>query len=402
MIHRCLRGSILGLITIALAGCRGEPPGAPEDELAHLVDSLRPAVEEAAGLEFRDSVKSATRSREQVRAYLVAQLDEQLPPARLKGIEAAYHLFGLLPDSVQLRPLLLDVLTEQVAGYYDPDSSTLYGVSGQESLQLKAVAAHELVHALQDQYFPLDSILSQRGNADRAAAAQAVLEGQAHYASVKMLVGGAGDVRSEEFWVQMREQVRQAQRQLPGFAEAPVAIREELLFPYISGSEFMRWWFETHGPDALPFDSLMPVSTEQIMYPERSAGKDPPLPVRFIESDTTVIYEDTVGELGLATLAAEIASAVHISTAVPYGWGGDRYRIYSTPAGNALVWYILFDDASHADRFHERLASAMERDLVRPGYRFERERIEIDGHPGVRIVFAPEGWGRRPEVAVTR
>ena len=97
----------------ALAGCRGEARGAdPERELAALVDSLRPGVEEATGLEFKSPPRSALRSREQVRRYLIGKLDEELPPARLRGIETAYRLFGLLPDTLRLRNLLLDLYTE--------------------------------------------------------------------------------------------------------------------------------------------------------------------------------------------------------------------------------------------------------------------------------------------------
>ena len=45
--------------------------------------------------------------------------------------------------------------------------------------------AHELVHALQHQYIPLDSIMRQPGDNDRLAAAQAILEGQATLADCR-------------------------------------------------------------------------------------------------------------------------------------------------------------------------------------------------------------------------
>ena len=40
-----------------------------------------------------------------------------------------------------LRPLLLDLYTEQVAGFYDPDSATLFGVEGAD----RVVAFFEIV-----------------------------------------------------------------------------------------------------------------------------------------------------------------------------------------------------------------------------------------------------------------
>jgi hypothetical protein len=157
------------------AGCRGEDPRAPQTRgdlaLARLVDSLRAPVEQATGLRFTEPPRSAMRSREQVRAYLIAKLDEELPPERLRGLETAYRLFGLLPDTLQLRPLLLDLYTEQVAGFYDPDSATLFGVECADRTQLRLVLAHELIHALQGQHLPLDSILDARENNDRLTAA---------------------------------------------------------------------------------------------------------------------------------------------------------------------------------------------------------------------------------------
>ena len=144
-------------IVVLAAACRGEAPRTPTGDeadarFAALVDTLTPAVEKSVGLSFREPPRSAVRSREQVRRYLEAKLDEELPPERLRGIETAYRLFGLIADSIELRPLMLDLLTEQVVGFYDPDSAMLFGVEGGNPAQLRLVLAHEMVHALQGQY----------------------------------------------------------------------------------------------------------------------------------------------------------------------------------------------------------------------------------------------------------
>ncbi|HET7423269.1 MAG TPA: hypothetical protein VFJ92_06900, partial [Gemmatimonadales bacterium] len=101
-----LRG---GLLVIALLGaaCRGAAPqtSANDAALARMVDSLRTPVERAVGLVFTSTPRSAMRTKEQVRGYLIRKLDEELPPDRLRGLETTYRLFGLLPDTLQLRPL---------------------------------------------------------------------------------------------------------------------------------------------------------------------------------------------------------------------------------------------------------------------------------------------------------
>ena len=66
----------------------------------------------------------------------------------------------------------------------------LFGVAGAEREQLRLVLAHEMVHALQGQYLPLDSILDATDNNDRLTAAQAILEGQATLASIEVLAPG--------------------------------------------------------------------------------------------------------------------------------------------------------------------------------------------------------------------
>src|ERR671920_2461688 len=194
--------AFLGVTTlILLSGCRGDAPSKPGAEaVERLVDSLQAPVQRATGLGFKQRPRVAFRTREQVRAYLIRKLDEQLPPAKLRGLETTYKLFGLLPDTLQLRSLLLDLYTEQVAGYYDPDSATLFGVVGADPSQLRLVLAHEMVHALQGKYLPLDSILHETTNNDRLTAAQAILEGQATLASIDVLASGQNMSSNPEFW----------------------------------------------------------------------------------------------------------------------------------------------------------------------------------------------------------
>jgi hypothetical protein len=375
------------------AACRGQSRGASEDAvLARLVDSLRAPVERATGLAFRTPPRSALRSKDQVRAYLIAKLEEELPPARMHGLETAYRLFGLLPDTLALRTLLLDLYSEQVAGYYDPDSATLFGVAGADRAQLRLVLAHEMVHALQGQYLPLDSILKSTASNDRLTAAQAILEGQATLASIEVLAPGQDVARTPQFWEMYRDQVREQQSAMPVFARAPLVVREALIFPYLDGAEFMHWW-DTAGPkDTLPYGPRMPVSTEQILHPERYARGDAPVPLAF-PPDTGVLYEDALGENEIRVLLAALAGSDEVQTVVPIGWGGDRFRVYEAPGGPALAWYVAWDDQRSADRFLRSAGPALRR-TVRPGYRAALDSLPVGGHPGTRYVLAPAAWAR--------
>lgn len=396
------RWVLLVVVLGAAAACRGQSPRQRDETvLGELVDSLRGPVERATKLKFRTPPRSALRSREQVRRYLLAKLDQELPAERMRGLETAYRLFGLLPDTLELRGLLLDLYAEQVAGYYDPDSAMLFGVAGAEREQLHLVLAHEMVHALQGQYLPLDSILDATDNNDRLTAAQSILEGQATLASIEVLAPGQHVAETPQFWEMYRDQVREKQSLMPVFARAPLVVREALIFPYLDGAEFMHWW-NTSGPrDTLPYGPRMPVSTEQILHPERYARGDQPVELAF-RADSGVIYEDVLGENEVRVVLASLAKSDEVQTTVPLGWGGDRFRVYDAPGGPALVWYVVWDDQRSADRF-ARTAGPKLSQTSRQGYRAEFGPVSVTGRAAVRYVLAPEGWARwgaLPEVGI--
>ncbi len=395
-----------GLLVLALLApaCRGEArqTTASDESLARMVDSLRTPVERAVGLVFTSTPRSAMRTKEQVRGYLIRKLDEELPPDRLRGLETTYRLFGLLPDTLHLRALLLDLYTEQVAGFYDPDSATLFGVAGSDSERLRLVLAHEMIHALQGQHLRLDSILDDRRNNDRLTAAQAILEGQATLASLDVLAPGQDVAQNPQFWDLYRDQVRQQQTSMPVFRDAPLILRESLIFPYLQGAEFMHWWAGSPFRDTLPYGRRMPQSTEQIIHPERYARSDLPVELLY-PAASDVLYEDVLGESEIRVVLAHLAGSDEVQTVVPIGWGGDRYRLYRTSGGPALVWYVVWDDAASAGRFL-RSAGAGLRHTPRRQYRAALDSLDLEGHAATRYVLAPADWARwndLPQVTVS-
>jgi hypothetical protein len=268
-----------------------------------------------------------------------------------------------------------------------------FGVVGADPLELKLVLAHEMVHALQGQYLPLDSILHDIRSNDRLTAAQAVLEGQATLVSIRVLSPGQDVTARPEFWAAYREQVLAQQGTMPVFAHAPLLIRETLLFPYLDGAEFMRWWGTTPLADSLPRGRLMPASTEQILHPDRYLRHDQPVPLRFT-SGPARMYQDGLGEMEIRVLEAQLRGETEVAdTAAPLGWGGDLYGVYDTPGGPAIVWYAVWDDVSSADRFAAGAGAGL-RVRARPGYLTRFERLAVEGRPASRFVTAPAGWAQ--------
>ncbi len=363
------------------------------DPVGRLVDSLRPAVEATVGLPFKAPPRYAVRSQAQVAAYLGAKLEEELPPERLAALHDVYRLLGQVPDTLDIRRLLTALYEEQVAGFFDPDSGMLFVFEGSDvqSAQFKFVLAHELVHALQYDYLPLDSIMHQRRDSDRLAAAQAMLEGQATLASMQMMTPGQDLLDDDAIWETFREQLLAARGSMQVFAETPRVLQEGLIFPYLEGAEFVRWYERDSSRTGPPYGLAVPVSTEQVLHPARYARGDMPVDVPLDTAGAGPGETDVLGEMGVAVLSADLSGAEVVSTTVPIGWAGDRYRLYSTPAGPALVWLIAWDDQRAADRFLAGSGARLaERERV--GYRTTVDAMEVVGRPGSRVVIAPTGW----------
>ena len=382
-----------GLLFVGLVCCRGAAPQQPQDrDIARLVDSLRPVVERSTGLVFRAPTRSAMKSREEVRDFLLEKLRQEFPPERQEGVEAVYRLLGLLPDSINLKSLLLDLYTEQVAGFYDPASHTLFGVRGAEPAMLRLVLAHELVHALQDQYLPLDSIMKKQDDADQQTASQAVLEGHAMIASILAFAPDRDLIRQPQFWSMAREQVRSSASSMQVFAKAPLVLREGMIFPYLNGAEWVRWWDSAHAGHPFPTVGELPRSTEQILHPDRYARGDQPVPVRFDDPEKP-LYEDTLGEREIQVLATVLRGGGEVGDDAATGWGGDRFRTYRTGAGPALIWYLVWDDAPSASRFRNTVGVRLLA-VKREGYRTTVEPVESAARSTVRVVIAPAKWDR--------
>ena len=383
-------------VAASLVACRGRAPGVGDAPAVRAtVDSLIPLVEKAVGIAFKKPPRFEMRTKQQVQEYLRVKLEQEFPAAKMAGIEAAYRLLELLPDTLDIKSLLLPLYSEQVAGYYDPDSTTLYAVEGAKGDQLRLVLAHELVHALQHESHPLETMLKDVSNADRLAAAQAVLEGHATVAMLGVVMADQAALADPNFWGAYREQVKSAQSSMPVFQKAPLVLREGLVFPYLAGAEFMRWWAtQGGGLGPIPTREQLPQSTEQILHPDRYLANDRPVDVPFAEpKDATVLYEDTMGEFELQIWAAQLRDGGEVLTNLPMGWAGDRFRVYRSPTGPALVLYTAWDDSDAARRF-ANLTAARFVNRPKAGYRTTAELLTRSGRPTVRIVRAPDGWSR--------
>ena len=357
--------SIVATLPIVISGCTKEPSGAYKGPYEREVNIAIPAIEKSAGFPFKRMPKVETRSKDEVRGYLEKKFAESSPALELAGTERAYKLLGLLPDSLDLRKFMLKLLAEQVVGYYDPATKVLYVVQGVDKKDggelIQITIAHELVHALQDQYVNLDSLEKLHGENDRQAAMQAVMEGQATYEQLASMVGGQSALNMPGSWDRVRRVIRDSQGSMPIFASAPLLIQETLLFPYLSGAGFVKA-FKERRPGQAPYAPL-PQSTEQILHPEKFFDLvDAPIRFRLPKPNTgSVVLENELGEFETRLFLYQHLKDLGVAGQGSDGWGGDRYMVVSTGGGAAISWLSLWDTPVDAAQFRDAAERTIER-----------------------------------------
>jgi hypothetical protein len=285
---------------------------------------------------------------------------------------------------------------------YDPETDTLYCRVGLSAPQVREVLTHELVHALQDQYTDLAALLEARLENDARFAARATVEGQAMFATLRLLAGGRNLVGYSGLWNWITASLRLGQGQSSEFQRAPRLLREGLVAPYLYGAQFMSYWQGTELADSAPFGDRMPRSSEQILHPERYVRGDQPVMLRFVGDSADMVIEDVVGEFEIHLLGAQLTQSLTGGTPPAIGWGGDRYRVYRSPGGPALVWYLVWDEAKSAANFEAGTGALLAR-RAKAGWRASLESLVIGGMPGTRYVWAPaawEGWRALPMATV--
>ncbi len=359
--------ALAAIVTLALAACGGGAQQGPQmvvssdRELGDLAASLLPDLARRSGLTLSEPVRLEKRSRAQLMGYLGHKLDEELSEEEARRIVAAYALLNLVPDTLDLRAFLLGLYTEQVAGFYEPDSAALFILDDQPASVVQPLLVHELVHAVQDQSADLEALTDRDLGNDQGRAAQAAIEGHATLVMLEYLTermrGAPVDLgKMPEFATGLSAELEGIGAQFPELADAPAVIRETLLFPYLEGMRFVQDLWAREGRVA-PFGSHLPLSTEQVLTRDRS---DAPVRLALTVEGGRVRHEDDLGRLELGVFLDTLLGEGNAGLAA--GWGGDRYALIEAADGaEGLALVVAWDDPSARDRFVAALAGALGR-----------------------------------------
>ncbi|HZG54546.1 MAG TPA: hypothetical protein VEZ40_20760 [Pyrinomonadaceae bacterium] len=290
-------------------------------------------------LEVLRPVKSGAQSRAEIERMLVRNLDEQSTPAELHASELALKKLGLVPANFAMRSFLIELLTEQVAGYYDPKTQEFYLADWIDLDGQQPVIAHELTHALQDQHFNLRRLEDwPKGDSDAELAAHALVEGDA------TLVMTFYVMRDLKRVAAMMKSMGAAGAASEKIERAPRVLRDSLIFPYKQG---MEWTSQVYRRGGWPLVSEayknLPQSTEQILHPEKYFAREAPVKVSvpdiagLLGRGWARLDYDVNGEWSYFQILDEYLRAEKESQQAVAGWGGDRFALYEHRATRQVL-----------------------------------------------------------------
>lgn len=362
-----------------------------EAEFIAAADEVLSKMSEITGLKLRTPLKKSLRSREEIRAYVIKQMNEEKTPAeRYAGARSA-EAFGLIPKGFDLDVFIVNVLTEQVEGLYDPKAREFYIADWSPLSEQRMVMAHELTHALEDQHFQIEAWLkAARPNEDAELARDAVLEGSAMVAMIDYLMLGTGRSLKDlpEFDPSM---LIGDLGSTPTLQKAPPFIKDALIFPYLGGLTFSAAILKDSGWSGLPgLFEKPPVSTQQILHPALyRSGRIPqsvalPSIEKLLGSGWSKLDENVMGEFGWKEVLKQFLDDTRAKS-LAASWGGDRYALYEEKSSRrmVLVTRLRLDSEEHATRFSGQYSEALEKKYS--------ERSNLFRRPNFFSFDTPEG-----------
>jgi hypothetical protein len=364
-----------------LTGEGSDPPAEPSEgsDASQEVDRVARRLEGIRKLGFKRIPPVHTVSAEEAREEGLAELDDDYPPKQRAADEQVLILLGLLPEGSDIRELAGTIFGEEVAGYYDDEKKEMTLVEGSGAgTEGEITLAHELTHALEDQHFGLE--LAEGAVDDETTAHAALVEGTATVAmldyTARYLTGGV--VERDQILAQL-----QATDLFESESGLPPYLQRSLLFPYSAGARFVDE-IGTWGPANRALRGPGPVSTEQILHPQKYRTRERPLPVKTPRPPGPGWKRGssgTIGEFDTAELIRASDSAARATRAAA-GWGGGSYALWTKGGTSMLTLAWRWDTRRDAAEFVSALPRYIERTL-------DGRPAKVDVGPTVRLSIGP-------------
>ncbi len=337
------------------------------------------------GLNFKEPVAPQFMERTDLQQHMKKLLKEDMTEHEIELSDASLKVFGFVQPDFKTEDTLLQLYSEEVAGFYDPKRKQMVLIketeapkpqkpgllarllgakTGFDKDEQKSTLSHEMAHALADQHFDLLKLQeAAEKDDDRALALQALVEGEAMLvmmADMERAGGGTGAGILRASPAAMDFSFRLMQGILPfasgkAFRSAPPIFRETMMFGYLKGMVFLLHltneseWKRVNQAFREP-----PLSTEQILHPEKFLKElDEPTEIELpplgdvLGADWKEVGQNVLGELQISVMLRKQWGARAAA-----GWDGDRFAVFSGPNDKlALVWYTTWDSEADAKEF---------------------------------------------------
>ena len=342
---------------------------ASEIEFLQAADEVLADMSKLLSLPVLEPLKKSVRTREQIRDYLVKSMREDKKDDKRDADRKTLEALGLIPKGYPLDQKLLSLLTEQIAGMYDPKTREFFIADWTSPADQRMIMAHELTHALQDQHFHVEKWGdAAKPNDDGELARSAVLEGSATVAMLDYLLRDTGKSARDLSALDPSLLLGDTDGS-PELADAPQILRDEMLFPYLPGATFVQhllkaWggWADLHKVFENP-----PASTQQILHPDLYLRGVAPVAVslpplgKILPRGWKKLDENILGEFGVNEVLKQFLGKQRADD-LASSWTGDRYAIFERQPGGRILLVIrlhLAGDAQAA-RFFGGYSEALE------------------------------------------
>jgi hypothetical protein len=337
-----VRALAAAVVAWFLLGGRAAAGGDVLAALLRRTDAVAREVARIRGLPLKRPIPNEVIDRDELRVRLRKLAAEDRTAADSAAEGFALERWGMIPPGTDYEAMLLDLLTEQIAGYYDADTKklTISRSAGDDPVWAEMVLAHEIEHGLQDQSFDLhryEDLPASEG--DAAAARHAVVEGDGIALMIEVMVARN---RSKVDWANpaLATAIEKGMSVAGGVGDdldrAPLAVREAMVFPYRAGFGFVaalrrrQPWSAVDGAFVRP-----PRSTEQILHPERYLADEPPIPIEArlpaALPGYAIVHATVWGELGFDLWLRSHGVDERGAAEAAAGWGGDRVIVLARP-----------------------------------------------------------------------
>jgi hypothetical protein len=301
-----------------------------EEPVFAQINSIVKSLSEITGWPEKHPVPYGRMSKRQLRQFLVKRIKKTLRPEEIHADELALKMFGLVPRDFDLKKSTIDLLTEQAAAFYDYDEKKLFLLENSSFDAEVTTLAHELSHALADQYYDLDKFMDEDpANDDENLARTAVVEGQASWLMLAydLKLAGRPAVPTPEALAAVVDASDTTSADYPVLKASPLYIQQSLLFPYTDGTMFFNAVYKRDGKKA--FSEVFtdaPKDSAQIIHPARYFAHEtaaiPALPKLASQDKEEEVSEGSVGEFDHEMLLWQYGSRAKAKELAPHLRGG--------------------------------------------------------------------------------